>query len=151
MPQSLARIVLHVIFSTKNRVPFLKNVDLRSRFHAYLADTLRQLDCEPILVNGVEDHIHILCNLSRTISVAKLIEEVKKNSSKWIKEQEPTYHDFFWQSGYGAFSVSQSNVERVREYVATQEDHHRKVSFQDEFRALCRKHGIEFDERYVWD
>jgi hypothetical protein len=83
--------------------------------------------------------------------VAKLIEEVKKNSSKWIKEQEPTYHDFFWQSGYGAFSVSQSNVERVREYVATQEDHHRKVSFQDEFRALCRKHGIEFDERYVWD
>ena len=151
MPQSLARIVLHVIFSTKNRVPFLKNVDLRSRFHAYLAGTLRQLDCEPILVNGVEDHIHILCNLSRTISVAKLIEEVKKNSSKWIKEQEPTYHDFFWQSGYGAFSVSQSNVERVREYVATQEDHHRKVSFQDEFRALCRKHGIEFDERYVWD
>ena len=151
MPQSLARIVLHVVFSTKNRVPFLKNIELRSRFHAYLAGALQQLDCEPVLVDGVEDHVHILCNLSRTITVAKLVEELKKGSSKWMKEQGPAYHDFFWQSGYGAFSVSQSNIERVREYVASQEEHHRKVSFQDEFRALCRKHGIAFDERYVWD
>jgi len=151
MAQSLARIVLHVVFSTKNRVPFLKDPAVRTRFHAYLAGTLQLLDCEPILINGMEDHVHILCNLSRTITVARLVEEAKKNSSKWIKEQGPAFHDFFWQSGYGAFSVSQSNVEKVRDYVASQEEHHRKVSFQYEFRALCRKHGIEFDERYVWD
>jgi putative transposase len=151
MPQSLARIVLHFVFSTKNRVPFLKDLDRRSRLHAYLAGILQSLDCEPILINGVEDHVHILCNFSRTITVAGLVEEVKKSSSKWMKEQRPAYRDFFWQSGYGAFSVSQSNVEQVRAYVASQEEHHRKQSFQDEFRTLCRKHGIEIDERYVWD
>jgi REP element-mobilizing transposase RayT len=151
MPQSLARVVLHVIFSTKNRVSFLKDLELRSRLHAYLAGILQRIDCEPILINGVEDHVHILCNLSRTVAIAQLIEEVKKNSSKWMKEQSPAYRDFFWQSGYGSFSVSQSNIEQVRAYVAAQPEHHRKLSFQDELRALYRKHGIEFDERYVWE
>ena len=151
MPQSLARIILHIVFSTKNRVPFLKDPDHRSRLHAYLAGILQNIGCEPILINGVEDHVHTLCNFSRTITVAGLVEEVKKSSSKWMKEQGPSYRDFFSQSGYGAFSVSQSNVEQVRAYVANQAEHHRRVSFQDEFRALCRKHGIEIDEHYVWD
>jgi REP element-mobilizing transposase RayT len=151
MPQSLARVVLHVVFSTKNRVPLLKNSDHRSHLYAYLAGALQNIDCEPIFINGVEDHVHILCNFSRTLSIAALVEETKKSSSKWMKEQGPAFRNFFWQAGYGAFSVSQSNVERVRNYVATQAEHHRKVSFQDEFRALCRKHGIEIDERYVWD
>ena len=151
MPQSLARVVLHVVFSTKNRIPFLKDADLRSRLHAYMAGVLQNIGCEPILVNGVEDHVHILCNFSRTVTVASLVEEAKKNSSKWIKEQDPACRDFYWQGGYAAFSVSQSKVEEVREYVANQAEHHRKISFQDELRMLCRKHGIEIDERYVWD
>jgi putative transposase len=151
MPQSLARVVLHVVFSTKNRVPFLKDAEIRARLHAYVAGVLQKIGCEPILINGTEDHVHILCNLSRTITIAGLVEEAKKAPSKWMKEQGPAYSDFFWQGGYGAFSVSQSNVEQVRAYVATQEEHHHKVSFQDEFRALCRKHGVEIDERYVWD
>ena len=151
MPQSFARVVLHVVFSTKNRVPFLKDPDIRARLHAYMAGVLQNIGCEPILINGVEDHVHILCNLSRTITIAKLVEEAKTEPSKWMKEQGAACRDFFWQGGYGSFSVSQSNVEQVREYVAAQEEHHRKVSFQDEFRALCRKHGVEIDERYVWD
>ncbi len=151
MPQFLARVVLHVVFSTKNRVPFLKDHEVSTRLHAYMAGVLQAIGCEPILINGVEDHVHILCNLSRTITIAGLVEEAKKSPSKWMKEQGAAYRDFFWQGGYGAFSVSQSNVEQVRAYVASQEKHHRKVSFQDEFRALCRKHGVEIDERYVWD
>ena len=151
MPQSLARVVLHIVFSTKNRVPFLKNQELRARLHSYIAGVLQRSGCEPILLNGVEDHVHLLCNLSRTITIAGLVEEAKKGSSKWMKEQGTTYNDFHWQSGYGAFSVSQSNVEQVRAYVAAQEEHHHKLSFQDEFRALCSKHGVEIDERYVWD
>jgi len=151
MPQSLARVVLHVVFSTKNRVPFLRETEVRVRLHAYMAGVLQHIGCEPILINGVEDHVHILCNLSRTVTIAGLVEEAKKSTSKWMKERGPQYGDFFWQGGYGAFSVSQSNVETVRIYIATQEEHHRTVSFQDELRALCRKHGVEIDERYVWD
>jgi len=151
MPQSLARVVLHIVFSTKNRVPFLKDPELRARLHAYMAGVLQNVGCEPILIGGIEDHVHILCNLSRTITIAGLVEEAKKSPSKWIKEQGPAFSQFYWQSGYGAFSVSQSNVEQVRTYVAAQEQHHRKVTFQDEFRALCRRHGVAIDERYVWD
>ena len=151
MPQSLARVVLHVVFSTKNREPFLKDDDVRKRLHAYMAGVMQRIGCEPILIGGVEDHVHLLGNLSRTVTIAELVEEAKKSPSKWVKDQGPQYREFFWQSGYGAFSVSQSNVEQVRAYIATQEEHHRKVSFQDEFRALCRKHGVEIDERYAWD
>ena len=151
MPQSLARVVLHVVFSTKNRVPFLKDPELRARLHAYMAGALQNLGCEPILIGGVEDHVHVLCDLSRTVTVAGLVEEGKKGSSKWMKDQGSACKDFYWQGGYGAFSVSESNVEKVRNYVAGQEEHHRKVSFQDEYRALCRRHGVEIDERYVWD
>jgi REP element-mobilizing transposase RayT len=151
MPQSLSRIVLHVTFSTKHRVPFLRNPDIRARLHAYMAGILQEIDCEPILINGVEDHVHILCNFSRTITVANFIEEVKTAPSKWMKGQGPQYEDFFWQRGYGAFSISQSDVQETRNYVAGQEEHHRRVSFQDEFRELCSKHGIKIDERYVWD
>ena len=151
MPQSLARVVLHVVFSTKNRVPFLRDAEVRTRMHAYMAGVLQHIGCEPILINGVEDHVHILCNLSRTVTIAQLAEEAKKSTSKWMKEQGAHCRDFFWQGGYGSFSVNQSNVEKVCTYIATQEEHHRAVSFQDEFRALCRKHGIEMDERYVWD
>jgi len=151
MPQSLARVILHVVFSTKNRISFIKDANTRERLHAYIAGVLQNEGCEPILINGTEDHVHLLCNLSRTLTIAALVEEAKKSSSGWMKQQEAADRDFYWQSGYGAFSVSQSNVGKVREYVARQEEHHRKVSFQDEFRALCRKHGVEIEECYVWD
>ncbi len=116
-----------------------------------MAGVLQNIGCEPIVINGVEDHVHVLCNLGRTTTIADLVEEAKKSSSKWMKDQGTEFQDFFWQAGYGAFSVSQSNVEQVRTYVVTQEEHHHKVSFQGEFRALCRKHGVAVDERYVWD
>ena len=151
MPQSLARVILHVVFSTKNRVPFLKQPELRRRLHAYMAGVLQNGGCEPILINSGEDHVHILCNLSRTVTIAYLVEVAKKTPSKWMKEQGSPYQDFSWQGGYGAFSVSQSNVDQVRTYIANQEEHHRNMSFKDEFRTLCRKHGVEIDERYVWD
>jgi len=151
MPQSLARIVLHITFSTKNRAPFLKDAETRSRLHAYMAQILQEIGCEPILITGVEDHVHILCNFSRTITIAGLIEEVKTSPSKWLKGQGMQYKQFYWQLGYGVFSISQSDVDETRAYVATQEEHHRHVTFQEEFRALCRKHGIEINERYVWD
>lgn len=142
-------MVIHLVFSTKDRRPFLRSPEVRNQLHAYMAGCLQECQCDPIVINGTEDHVHVLCNLSRTLSLAKLVEELKTSSSKWIKEQGS--RDFYWQGGYGVFSVSQSNVEAVREYVASQEEHHRKTSFQDEFRAMCRKHGIAMDERYGWD
>ena len=102
-------------------------------------------------MTGVQTCALPICNLFRTVTIAGLVEAAKGGPSKWMKEQEPAYHDFYWQGGYGSFSVSQSNVEQVRAYIATQDEHHRGVSYQDEFRALCRKHGVEIDERYVWD
>ena len=108
MPQSLARVVLHIAFSTKHRTPFLSKPEVRGHLHAYMAVVLQEIDCEPILINGMEDHVHILGNFSRTITIANLIETVKTAPSKWMKQQGPQYEEFFWQGGYGAFSVSQS-------------------------------------------
>lgn len=149
MPQSLANVLLHVVFSTKNRKPFLKNADLREELNAYMVGTLVKIGCPSLITRCVEDHLHCLCQMSRTISIAKLIEEMKTESSVWVKSQG--VEDFYWQGGYGAFSVSQSNAPQVKVYIANQEERHRRVSFQDEFRALLQRHGIEFDERYVWD
>lgn len=151
MSQSIAQIYLHIIFSTKNRERWLTEGDTRKRAHAYLAGTFTNLDCPTIEVGGVEDHVHVLCRLGKTISVADLIREVKRESSKWIKEQSPRLAGFYWQSGYGDFSISPADVERVREYILNQEEHHKTVTFQDEFRRICRKYGVELDERYAWD
>lgn len=151
MPQSLANVLLHVVFSTKHRAPFLKTPEIRHELNGYMVGTLRNIECPSLIVNCVEDHLHCLCQLSRTMSIAKLIEEMKTSSSIWVKEADSSIKGFYWQAGYGAFSVSQSNVEKVKAYIANQEDHHRKVSFQDEFRTLLRKHGIQWDEQYVWD
>ncbi|HEY2572817.1 MAG TPA: IS200/IS605 family transposase, partial [Verrucomicrobiaceae bacterium] len=140
MSQSLARIVLHLVFSTKNRVAWLTDVAARHELHAYMAGILKKLECPAILINGVADHVHVLSQLSRTFAVCDLLEELKKNSSRWIKRQGANYSDFHWQAGYGAFSVSESNVPQVRKYIAEQDQHHRKITFQDEFCALCRKH-----------
>jgi len=151
MPQSLSAVYLHLVFSTKDRRPFLNDPALRSEMHAYLAGASKQLDCAPILAGGVADHVHLLARHGRSITQADWVKELKRVSSIWIKTRDTTLHDFAWQSGYGVFSVSASNVDAVRDYVASQEAHHRKSTFQDEFRALLRKHGMEWDERYVWD
>jgi putative transposase len=148
MPQSLARILVHLVFSTKNREPFIA-AEQRSRTFAYLGGTLNGIGCPTVIVGGVADHVHLLFVLGRTVSLSKAVEELKKESSKWAKE---TVHPhFYWQNGYGAFSVSPSNVEQVKAYIENQGEHHRKMTFQEEFRELLRRHDIEWDERYVWD
>jgi REP-associated tyrosine transposase len=150
MPQSLSAVYIHVTFSTKDRRPFLREKPLRASLHAYLGGISKTLECPPIIVGGVEDHVHLLCRFGRTITQADWLKELKRVSNGWLKDQGGNYADFEWQNGYASFSVSQSNLEKVKRYIATQEEHHRKATFQDELRALLRKHGLEFDERYVW-
>jgi REP element-mobilizing transposase RayT len=150
MPQSLARLHLHLIFSTKHRERWLTDA-VRSPLHAYMATVLQNINCPPVLINSVEDHMHILFELARTVSVSEAVEEVKKSSSKWIKTQGTGLAGFSWQAGYGVFAVSESNVPAVREYVANQQEHHRKKSFQEEYRAFLERHQVTYDERYVWD
>jgi putative transposase len=151
MAQSLGKILVHTVFSTKDRRPFLRDKSLRDELHRYLGGILMNLDCQPIIVGGVEDHVHLLCALSRTCEAAEMVKEVKRGSSIWIKCKSPELADFSWQSGYGIFSIGFSQIKDVRDYIAGQEEHHRKVSFQDELRQLLRRYEIEFDERYVWD
>jgi REP element-mobilizing transposase RayT len=150
MPQSLSNVILHIIFSTKDREPWL-DPNVRPRMHAYLATICRDLAGERVRVGGVADHVHIVTTLPRTLSQADLIEQIKKASSKWIKTLDARYLCFFWQRGYGAFSVSPSQLEAVLEYVDKQQEHHRTRTFQEEYRELLHKHGVEFDERYIWD
>ena len=151
MPQSLAKVLMHIVFSTKSRYPFFVDKNLREEMHAYLGGTCNNLDCPVLTVGGVADHVHILCALSRNLSIAKLVGEIKRGSSKWVKTNGRILTKFAWQNGYGAFSVSQSDVERARKYIATQEEHHRKKTFQDEYRAFLKEYEVEYDERYVWD
>jgi REP element-mobilizing transposase RayT len=150
MSQSLAKVLLHVVFSTKNRHPWLKDAGLRRELFAYMATALRTIECPALIIGGVEDHVHLFVQLSRKVAIQNLVEEVKTGTSKWLKSKSPSLHDFYWQSGYGAFSVSESKGDDVRRYIAHKEEHHRKRTFQEEFRELCQRHGVEIDERYVW-
>jgi REP element-mobilizing transposase RayT len=150
MPQSLSKVILHIIFSTKDRERWLDS-GVRPRMHAYLATVCRGLGAELIRVGGVADHVHIVTTLPRTVSQAQLIEQIKKGSSKWIKTVDGRYRGFFWQRGYGAFSVSASQLDAVLQYVDAQQGHHRTRTFQEEYRELLHKHGLDVDERYVWD
>ncbi|MEW6303996.1 MAG: transposase [Verrucomicrobiota bacterium] len=149
MPQSLSAVYIHLVFSTKDRRPFLRDKPTRDALHAYLGGISKQLDCPPLLVGGVEDHVHVLARFGRTITQAEWVKELKRVSNLWLKERGLA--DFEWQGGYAVFSVSQSNLEQVKHYIAHQEEHHRKMTFQDELRALLRKHETEWDEKYVWD
>jgi REP element-mobilizing transposase RayT len=151
MSQSLAKVLVHTVFSTKDRRPFLRDKPLRDELHQYLGGILIQLDCQPVIVGGVGDHVHLLCALARTCAAATMVKELKRGSSLWLKTKSPDVADFAWQNGYGVFSTGFSQLESVRSYIAAQEAHHTKVTFQDEFRLLLRRYEIEFDERYVWD
>lgn len=150
MGQSLANIYVHLIFSTKHRQPLITE-SVEGKLHAYLGGICRGLECPPIKVGGWRDHVHILCRLSKKISLIKLLEDVKSDSSKWMKTNGDDYQKFYWQNGYGAFSVSPTEVSAVVEYIANQKKHHAQVSFQDEYRGFLKEYEIEYDERYVWD
>lgn len=151
MPQSLAAIYRHLVFSTKNRTPSLCDVGVRSDLHAYIGAISNEFRCSSLLVGGIDDHVHVLARLDRGITVADWVKELKRVSCLWLKKQEGVSTGFAWQNGYAAFSVSQSSVKRVIEYIDHQGEHHRKMGFEDELRALLRKHHVEFDEQYVWD
>lgn len=149
--QSLSAVYVHLVFSTKSRRPFLRDKSTRDGLHAFLGGISKRLHCPPILIGGVEDHVHLLARFGREITQAEWVKELKRISNAWLKERGSAYADFQWQAGYAAFSVSQSNLEEVKQYIARQEEHHRKMPFQDELRALLQKHGIEWDENYIWD
>ena len=150
MPQSLSNILVHLIWSTKERRPWLEP-SIRPKTHAFLSGVVRECGCEAYRVGGVADHVHLAIRLSRTLSVADLVKETKTASSKWIKTQDTARHDFAWQQGYGAFSIGMSQKETLLHYIDTQEEHHRTNSFQDEYRAFLQKYDVKYDERYVWD
>ena len=151
MPQSLANVLVHIVFSTKDRIPFLKDQIFRDELHAQLGGTSKSLNCPPIIVGGVDDHIQMLASQSRTISLSDWVKELKRVTSIWIKLQSPQFEAFAWQAGYGAFSVSHSQSGKVGKYIRKQEAHHRKKDFKTELRALLERHEITYDERYVWD
>jgi REP element-mobilizing transposase RayT len=151
MSQSLSQIYLHVVFSTKDRRPFLQDLAAREAMQKCLAKTSNELDCPCLEAGGVEDHVHVLVRLSKTLSVSEFIKELKRATSAWIKEVFPAMEAFYWQAGYGAFSVSPSHVDGLKQYIRNQAQHHRRESFEDELRRLFKKYGITFDERYVWD
>jgi REP element-mobilizing transposase RayT len=150
MGQSLVTNYLHIVFSTKHREALIDDV-IENELHNYLGGICKNLECQPIKVGGHTDHIHILCMLSKKIALVKLMEELKSYSSKWIKPKGTAYSQFYWQDGYGAFSVNPSEVDVVIEYISMQKEHHGKKTFQEEYRAFLKKYKVEYDERYVWD
>jgi REP element-mobilizing transposase RayT len=150
MPQSLSSILIHLIFSTRNREPFITPA-IESELFPYVGKILRGLKSPSLAINGTGDHIHVLFALGRVVTVAELVEEVKTNSSKWIKTKGLNFRNFHWQRGYGAFSVGQSNVDSVKRYIHNQKAHHKRVTFQDEYRSFLKRYGIDYDERCVWD
>ena len=150
MPQSLSSILIHLIFSTKNREPFL-SPEIDAELYPYVATIFKAMKSPALIINGTSDHVHTLFSLSRVLTIAELVEEVKTESSKWIKRKGLTFRNFHWQSGYGAFSIGQSQVPTVKRYIRRQKEHHRRVTFQDEYRKFLKVYEVEYDERYVWD
>ncbi len=150
MARSLSNVLVHFIFSTKNRFPFLTNAGIRSRMHAYLAQVFRGLRSPAIEVGGTPDHVHILCSLGRDHAISEIIRKCKANSSSWIKTIGGMLAKFAWQAGYGAFSISPCQIESTRAYIRNQENHHRLRIFQEEYLAFLDEYGIAYDERYLW-
>ena len=148
MSQSLAKNYIHLIFATKYRENIIKQTDL-SELYAYITGILNHIDCPMICIGGTTNHVHVLCVLNKNMALSKVVEEVKRSSSKWIKSKEPFYRQFGWQNGYGAFSVSQSKVEIVVKYIQNQEEHHKKMLFVDELKMFLREYGVEYKEEYL--
>jgi putative transposase len=150
MSQSLVKNLIHLVYSTKHRTRWIPEEHQQDLWR-YQAGIFKDWDSTALVIGGVDDHVHALFSLSKNYALKKIVEEVKKGSSKWMKSDGPRNPEFHWQAGYAAFSVSQSSVEEVTRYIENQAEHHRKVTFQDELRSLFKRHGIDFDERYVWD
>ena len=150
MSQSLSSVLLHIIFSTENREPFV-TAQIETELHPYMASLFRELNSPALALDGTADHIHALCALRRTITIANLIEEVKTSSSRWIKTKGREFRSFQWQRGYGAFSIGESQVEIVKSYIRNQKQHHRRTTFEEEYRQFLKRYRVEYDERYVWD
>ena len=151
MSQSVSQIYMHVVFSTKNRLPLLKNSDIREQLYSYIAKIIYEYDSYPICIGGYEDHIHIFFNLSKNVCLKDIVGDIKKNTSKWIKSKGEEFAKFYWQTGYGAFSVGEAQKEKTINYINKQEEHHKKISFQDELRMFMDKNNMEYNEKYIWD
>ena len=150
MGQSLVKNYIHIIFSTKHRQPLI-NEPIENELHAYIGGVCNKLECHPVKIGGYTDHIHVLCLLSKKVALITLLEEIKSHSSKWIKTKGGDYNNFYWQNGYGAFSVNSTEVDIVIEYITNQKEHHKIKTFQEEYRAFLKKYHVDYDERYVWD
>lgn len=150
MPQSLSKVYVHIVFSTKQREHIL-NEQVSPKLYRYLAGICNKMECRPIKIGGHTDHVHVLCMLSKKVTIIKLLEELKKSSSKWMKLQGDNFRLFYWQDGYGIFSVNPYEIEIAVEYIENQYEHHRVKTFQEEYRAFLKKYEVDYDERYVWD
>ncbi|WP_318640121.1 IS200/IS605 family transposase [Flavobacterium ardleyense] len=150
MGQSLVKNYIHIVFSTKHREPLIKS-PYELKLHSYVAAICNDFESTALIVGGYTDHIHILCMLSKKLALMTLVQKIKANSSKWMKTNDDSLGTFFWQDGYGAFSVSQNDVEQVKNYIKNQHSHHDKLSFQNEFKLLLKENKVDYDERYVWD
>ncbi len=150
MSQSISQVLLHIIFSTKNREPFIQP-EVKDELYAYIVSISSDLGCYIHEIGGAKDHFHIACNLSRTISISKFLEEIKKPSSKWIKTKGIPYQNFSWQNGYGIFSLGMSQLSSVKKYIVEQEKHHQFKSFKEEYLEFLKKYKVKYNERYLWD
>ncbi|HRN25313.1 MAG: IS200/IS605 family transposase [Ignavibacteriaceae bacterium] len=150
MGQSLVKNYIHIIFSTKYRLPIILE-SIENELYSYIGGICKSLECYPVKIGGYLDHIHILCMLSKKIPLMKLLEEIKAHSSKWIKTKDDSLKKFYWQNGYGAFSVNPYEIDKVISYIENQKEHHRKKNYQDEYRVFLKKYKVEYDEEYVWD
>ncbi|MEQ8880194.1 MAG: IS200/IS605 family transposase [Cyclobacteriaceae bacterium] len=150
MPQSLVKNYIHIIYSTKGRQPLIDR-SISEELFAYIGGICKNLECNPIVVGGYLDHVHLLCTLSQKVALMKLLEETKSHSSKWVKTKGNSYTNFYWQNGYGAFSVNPVDVDVVIKYIQNQEEHHTRKIFQQEYRSFLGRYKVDYDERYVWD
>lgn len=149
MAQTLVSLLVHLVFSTKNRANLI-TPEIEPGLYKYVSGTLRKMESPCLKIGGTENHLHLLISQSKNIALAFLLEELKKSSSKWIKHQDASFRFFKWQEGYGAFTIGQSNVAALKRYIDSQKTHHRKKSFKDELRGLLEKYQVEYDERYIW-
>ena len=150
MAQSLSKLYVHIIYHIKNPLTKIRKED-KNQLFAYIGSIIKDNESIPIKINGVEDHIHILCVMSKNITLAKLVEEIKRNSSRWIKTKDKYYKQFAWQGGgYGGFSVSPSLHDKTKRYIENQEEHHRKLSFKEEYLLFLKEYGIKYNEQYLW-
>jgi REP element-mobilizing transposase RayT len=149
MSQSLSKLYVHTIFHVKNEQIIIRQED-EKELYAYMGGLIKQTFSDPIKIGGTHNHIHVLANMSKNISLAKFLEEIKKNSSRWIKTKDVHYRNFAWQGGYAGYSVSQSKVEVVLKYIENQREHHKKLTFQEEYLKFLKEYGIGYDENYLW-